>query len=137
MLRPGYHPLSEASVVLAKALLKVPGWSWPSRSMAVSQDGHQEEIRGAPPVGDGVPHLQDPGTVGGLIAQLAEACGDRVSWEVGCNLQSSPPFWLRLRAGDHQREWHGQTLGDVVVLALIARRSKSGTACPPRHRSGS
>ena len=125
MVRAPYHPLSEVTVVVAKALLTASGWSWPSRSMAVYQDGRQEEIRGAPPLGDAVPHLLDPGTVGGLLGQLAEVCGDRVSWEIGCNLQSSPLFWLRLRARDHQREWHGQSLGEVVGLALIARRARA------------
>jgi len=124
--RTPYHPLTPAGALVAKALLQAPGWTWPSRSMAVFHDGRLEEIRGAPPIADVVPHLGDAGTVGGLLGQLADACGDKVRWEVGCNPVSSPPFWLRLKAGEHEREWHGQSVGEVVSLALIARRSKAG-----------
>lgn len=123
MIRGPYHPLTEASVGVAKALLKVSGWSWPSPAMAVFHDGRLQEVRGgAPPQGDALPDLHDPGTVGGLLSQLADTCGDRVCWEVGRDL----PFWVRLSSGDHHREWHGQSLGELVSLALIARRSRAG-----------
>lgn len=114
-------PLPVAEV--AQALARAPQWRWFGPSRAVFPDGRLLDVRtGAAPEAGAVPYLVDRATIGGLLDQLGSACEPGITWEAGQRRgRGRTVYWVRLTAGVHAREFHGECLGEAVGRALLAR----------------
>lgn len=123
-----YPGLSPAQVAVASALVAAPEWAWGSHSVGLRPDGalveivpgralgmHPEATRGM------LPLLTDPVVLGHLMSRLDEACGEEVAWTQGRAGPGERRWWCALEAGARRRRWEGESMGEVLGAALLAR----------------
>ena len=88
-----------------------------------------------------LPLLTDAVVLGHPLAALERACGEEV--HITLCRQSGPvgvsTCTCTLEVGQHHRTWRGTCFGEVVALALVARRAAldRGRAVAPGERSAS